>query len=627
MIRLLLPASLTLPLVFAGAQTADRVNGNLIQFEPNGGWSWYQDERAIVDAESGTIVVGSVANRFGFDGGPIDGNVQATFFEIATGQRTTFVLRSGLTSYGAGDDHNLPAFLRLPDGDYLALYAGHNNNNLTWFRTYDAASETWREERAFDWNTIPGGTNFPVTYSNLFHLSDEAKIYNISRTRDRSPNLIVSTDLGKTWTYGGQLTQAANVGYVNGYFKYADNGADRIDFVATEHHPRDFNNSLYHGYIRDGASFDSHGKRIDSDILDRDFIPTPADFTRIFAADTVVADIRMTRCWNIDVESYADGTLGVLFKARADDRETEHHFFHARFDGDSWQSTRLANAGPNLFPSEQDYTGLGALDPNDPDTLYLSTPFHPATNAPLDRHEIFKGVTRDHGETWTWTSITENSTYDNLRPIVPAWDENNTVLLWLRGTMTSSQNYDFAVVGILDRHRERPADPRYLDARPDNTAPVDPDGDRPSTDEVPPTGWTFRTDIGHGGNLFAAGETASTATRTLRTRATGLNAGTYDVWVYFRATPEEAGRIRAGLRNDRLQTYRLRGAQAAPPDHPAASGPRASEVRGHLYQAWLGRVPLAEGEPLDVYIRSPENPASNGAQRTWYEGIGYAPVR
>ena len=38
----------TVPAVGAGAR--DLVNGNLVQFNDNGTWSWYQDERALMDA-------------------------------------------------------------------------------------------------------------------------------------------------------------------------------------------------------------------------------------------------------------------------------------------------------------------------------------------------------------------------------------------------------------------------------------------------------------------------------------------------------------------------------------------------------------------------------------------------
>jgi hypothetical protein len=39
---------------------------------------------------------------------------------------------------------------------------------------------------------------------------------------------------------------------------------------------------------------------------------------------------------------------------------------------------------------------------------------------------------------------------DNLRPVVPKWDTEHTALLWLRGSYTSAQSYDFDVVGLIE---------------------------------------------------------------------------------------------------------------------------------------------------------------------------------
>ena len=41
----------------------DIVNGNLIQFNNIGLWCWYQDERAVIDMNTGKLIIGSVAYR------------------------------------------------------------------------------------------------------------------------------------------------------------------------------------------------------------------------------------------------------------------------------------------------------------------------------------------------------------------------------------------------------------------------------------------------------------------------------------------------------------------------------------------------------------------------------------
>src|SRR5439155_16222535 len=100
--------------------------------------------------------------------------------------------------------------------------------------------------------------------------------------------------------------------------------------------------------------------------------------------------------------------------------------------------------------AEQDYIGGGAVDPQNADIVYISTPIDPRDQTNLAKHEIFKGVTADGGVTWKWTLITRNSSVDNLRPIVPQWKSDHTALLWLRGTMRKSQDYNMQVVGLIE---------------------------------------------------------------------------------------------------------------------------------------------------------------------------------
>jgi hypothetical protein len=83
------------------------------------------------------------------------------------------------------------------------------------------------------------------------------------------------------------------------------------------------------------------------------------------------------------------------------------------------------------------YISSNARDPFD-----LST----RTKIPLranDRYELFRGVTRDGGVTFTWLPITTNSALDNLRPYVP---RGGSTLLWLRGTYRTYTSYDCAIV-------------------------------------------------------------------------------------------------------------------------------------------------------------------------------------
>ena len=97
------------------APQRDVVNGNLIQFCPNGIWCWFQDERAVVDTHAGKLVVGYIQNKGGLGGSDTDGDVSAAIWDISSGRGMRSVLKHALTSYGGGDDHNAPGMMVLPD--------------------------------------------------------------------------------------------------------------------------------------------------------------------------------------------------------------------------------------------------------------------------------------------------------------------------------------------------------------------------------------------------------------------------------------------------------------------------------------------------------------------------------
>ncbi len=429
----------------------NQVAGKLITFNTNGGWCWYQDERAIVDQAAGKLLMSSISDESGTDGSKRVGDVDVVSYDLASGHIDRFVLHAGL----GDDDHDVAALLIRQDGRYLAMYTRHGGDKLSRYRIstkpHDATS--WEPETTFDWASTPG-SDFKATYSNLFYLPAEKRTYNFVRANNRGPNILVSSNDGTSWTNGGNLVfNPTFVGYVNGYFKYASQGLDRIDFIGTEHHPRNFNNNIYHGYIRGGKMYRSDGSLVDPDIFDND-APNQTALTTVFQSDLEDGKQVHTRAWTTDLHIDAGGNPYAIFSTRANDvpvntnGNNDHRFWYARYDGKQWNVHPLAKAGARLYDSEQDYTGLVALDPHDPNRLFVSTTIDPRDDAALGVHEIFQGQTTDGGTTWTWTPITFHSKVDNLRPTVPIWDAGHTVLLWLRGKYTSMHDFDLDVVGL-----------------------------------------------------------------------------------------------------------------------------------------------------------------------------------
>ena len=424
----------------------------------NGAWCWFQDERALIDPANNTLLLGSVASPDGPGGARRGGNIEIAVLDLATGQSRVHVLHEQLEA----DDHNAPALLIRPDGRYVAMYAKHKTDNYSRWRVsvrpHDASE--WEPEQQFDWTELAQGRG--ATYSNLHFLSMEGRVYNFVRAINDDPTMMVSEDNGSTWSYGGKLFTRPKIGYVNGYTRYAGNGADRIDLITTDHHPRDFNNSIYHGYLQKDALHDASGTVVSKPVIGSEGINQTA-LTTVFEAGTTLDCDVLTHGWTTDLRRQGK-ELAAVVTCRANDvngplqREQmldvdDHRLLYARFDGARWKLHPLAVAGPGLLPHEQDYTGLGAVDPNDLNRVYISTPTDPRTGETTEHYEIYRGVTADSGVGWTWEAITDGSAVDNLRPMVVPGDESVHAVCWFRGSMKSSQSYSTEIVALTSSPR------------------------------------------------------------------------------------------------------------------------------------------------------------------------------
>ncbi|WP_182866602.1 BNR-4 repeat-containing protein [Rhodopirellula sp. JC639] len=415
---------------------ANFVAGELIRLNDNGAWSWFMDERAIVDRDK--LIVGSVRAVKSWGSGQNDpnwGNVEVAVHDLQSGQTGKTVLHQHFEQ----DDHDNPAFLALPDGRYLCIYTKHGAELKIYIR-HSAPNDplTWGDATVF--NSPGRAERFggdSVTYSNLFRFSS-GRIYNFYRGVGHDPNYMYSDDQGESWTYGGRVMKGRD-GY-SPYLKYVQDG-DTIHFVATEDHPRNFDNSLYHGLVRDRQLCHSDGSVVASLSSDMDTEIRTWDFTRVFQGDPDNV------AWMTDIELDNEKHPVILFSVQKDGRGLpprqggdDLRYHYARWDGRQWKQREIAYAGKRLYPFEDDYPGLAAIHPYDPTTVFISTNADPVTGAPLispadqQRHyEIYRGRSTDGGNTWQWSPVTANSTEDNLRPIVPKWRDERTAIVWMRG--------------------------------------------------------------------------------------------------------------------------------------------------------------------------------------------------
>lgn len=430
------------------------VAASLVRLNDNGAWSWFMDERAVVFHNR--LVVGSVRAVGSYrDSIATDwGNVEVAAYDLGSGEAKRIVLHQHYQQ----DDHNNPAFLSLPGDRLLAVYTRHGVERRVFWRISEPREPLrWGESKVFE---TPGTdrrslTGYNVTYSNLFWMPN-GEIVNFFRGVGQGPNYMVSSDTARSWRYGGRLLKGRG-GY-SPYLKYAYDGRGTIHFIATDDHPRNFDNSVHHGFIRDGVVYLSDGTRRGRLTTDTTVELSAWDLTRVFQGDPDNV------AWVVDLELDRDARPRAIYSVQKDGRGLrrglggmDHRFHYARWDGKRWRTSEIAYAGRRLYPGEDDYTGLAAIDPRNPDVVYISTDAHPVSGAALisradgQRHrELFRGVTRDGGSKWSWEPITANSRADNLRPLVPKWDDPRTALVWMRGSYTNNHGeWTSAVVAMV----------------------------------------------------------------------------------------------------------------------------------------------------------------------------------
>jgi hypothetical protein len=621
----------------AFSDPCDVVVGNMMLINDNAGWCWYQDDKIIYDPVSGNIITSTSGGSLGFDTSRRN-DVDATTFNIDTGKRT----RVKACDRG-GDDHNMGALWIRPDGRYLHLYCQHYSPSVTYYRlsTYPNDGSAWDSEQSYNWTAIGGPSGGgDLTYTNLHYLTAEGtngRLYNIVRWNNVTPNIAYSDNNGVTWQYMGMLNDLSASGYSNYYHKFRSNGVDRIDFIGCEQHPRNYNNSIYHGYIKNDKSYDSLGVQQDNTLFDQT-APKITEFTRIFTAATPAADTYHTG-WTNELELDKNGYPVCLYQTRYGTEvwgdgsgqnnigAADHRFFYARFDGSEWYSYELCKMGVGLHYKEQDYTGMGCIHPNDVNVIYVSTNYDPVTDVNIGKHEIFKGVTYDNGEHWDWTQITFDSTVDNIRPAIPLWDAYNTAVFWERGDFPSQGQFDMVMVGLVEEQDATLGLVSYIDASPSNTTNSDGSAFSPTTTSgYQDNKWYEYTGYGNEGSCYMAGDNGIEDVNTIKTTITGLSDGTYDVFAYFWCDPDADWGIRGGFESSDMLCFNKQSSQFA--DASQFSGSVTVTGPGvQLYRVYIGRKEITGGASIDVYLDNYDSSYSgNVPTRTTYDGMGVAGV-
>ncbi|QDU71443.1 BNR-4 repeat-containing protein [Mucisphaera calidilacus] len=414
---------------------------------PTGAWCWYQDERVVIDTDHPNgpmMLMGSVSfsRTDAFEHGDID----LLWHNLRTGEAGAFELHDRLQP----DDHDVPALHIRDDGRYVAIYSTHSSDRIMRWRvsTHPHDPTAWEPEQTYENKVI-------ICYSNIFKLADRDgvhQLYNFSRSDDSDPNYFVSSDRGDTFRYGGKLLTGPDGNTARGqrpYMKYASHTPEKLHFLLTDGHPRDEDNSIYHGYMSRERLHRTDGLVLGSVSRRRVSSHLAPDFTTVLATGAKFNGVEMRHAWTIDLHLDPHGHPVAAMSARANNSDLDHRFLYGRWDGSKWNVFEIAKAGGYLYKFENDYTGLMAIHPDNPDIIFISSPIDPRDDAQLQHYEIFMGRTPDKGATWAWAPVTWNSNADNLRPIVPIWKPGKTIVTWLKGGLNTYADWDSQIVGYI----------------------------------------------------------------------------------------------------------------------------------------------------------------------------------
>ena len=428
--------------------------GNGIEIAPDGAWTWFNDERAIL--HQGSLYSGYVKGT---------GQTGITRHDLTTGENFHMVITTPASQQL--DDHNNPSITELPDGRLTVLYSKHISGSQFYQRTSLVQLPTTNADWGPEVTIAMPAAN---TYANTYRLTGESNaLYNFSRCINFNPTLTISTDNGATWGASRQLIGTGS-GTTRPYPRYCSNGTDRIDLIYTDGHPRDVENSVYHMYCKSGSLYKTDGTLIDSLAnipLDHDAgkkgnIIYPFSNAAWGPGDGPDNWIPTGRGWTWDVQYGSGQVPACVFQVQVGTDATwstsRVYYYYARWTGTSWQRKFIAQGGRGIYAAESDYGGGMCLDPEDPRIVYFSSnaadPFAlgDINNVPLranNRYEIYRGFTADGGLTFTWTQVTVDSVSDNLRPIVPPRHGRQEFLLWFNGTYTSYTNFSTKVLARI----------------------------------------------------------------------------------------------------------------------------------------------------------------------------------
>lgn len=377
------------------------------------GWCWFSPERSTIDGRGIHHSGGAVIHPTD----PARGDVVVDAVELAS---LRHIGRAVVGHSAHADDHAAPS-LTLPDGPLGPVQVGF-------------APHTILVEDAYLALGTVGGMRKVITgalgqaYASAAHTADGTR-YVFTRQGPRWI-LLRSRDLGRSWTNLGAAVlgmDAKQSGQTYRPYHFVVSSGHELHVIVTSGNASEFPyGDVVHCIVRpDLTVVRSNGTPIGRVGSAPAYV---TDCTRIWSGyDRGLNAVG----WQSDVR-FIDGEPTAILSVRdtvgnpdllPKGGNVSHRYIWARRQPNgTWHTEHLAWAGSELYGAQPDYTGLGAIDPADPNRVVISTNAHPETQHPLastvdgrPHWELWDG-TRSSDGAWSWSPITENSAADNLRP-------------------------------------------------------------------------------------------------------------------------------------------------------------------------------------------------------------------
>jgi hypothetical protein len=405
--------------IAAGPAVADETepppNPTAVPVGEGGAWSYFSDPRAVqVTTPRKLLWSGWVTSL---------GSIAAGVYDPATKQVQTMVLQTRLQD----DDHANPAVLALPDGRVTYFWSAHNGLFM-YYRTTTVPGDVHSFGPLRALPVKPSGDRL-YTYANPMILPGEHnRLYLFWRSQFTHQAFATSDDLGAHWSPAKILLEEPGQ---RPYVKYAAN-SDTIGIAFTRSHPDESRTGIYYMSYWHDAFFRADGTAIGG-TEDLPFAPAQTELV-------VDPDVIGGSAWVMDVAIGSDTKPVIVYVATGD----VHRYHYVRWDGTQWHDTLLTDAGPPITTGgrEPSYSGGISLDHSDPSTVYLSRRVG-------DHNVVEKWQTANGGATFTSEPVAQDTTVDNLRPVVPiglAPDDTDRAL-WVSGTYRYFTDFGTSIVG------------------------------------------------------------------------------------------------------------------------------------------------------------------------------------